>query len=225
VKIDPKSIGVGQYQHDVSATGLKKSLDEVVDSCVNQVGVNVNTASYHLLGRVSGIGPGLAKAIVEHRAKVGLFKSRDALLEVPRFSKKTFEQAAGFLRCRTRAAARQHRRSPERYAALGASAASSAFGPRSCWGPASSRSRVGVAQGGAGAFTFDDVVRSWRSQGAIRATRFVPFSFRPTFTSSRICSRDGLLRHRHQRDQLRRVRRHRRASGRPGHISQLSTSS
>src|SRR4029077_7724514 len=98
VKIDAKSIGVGQYQHDVSQTGLKKSLDDVVDSCVNQVGVNVNTASYHLLGRVSGIGPGLARAIVDHRSKAGLFKSRDALVDVPRFSKKTFEQAAGFLR-------------------------------------------------------------------------------------------------------------------------------
>ena len=74
VKIDPKSIGVGQYQHDVSQTGLKKSLDEVVESCVNQVGVNLNTASYHLLAHVSGIGPGLARAIVEHRAKAGLFQ-------------------------------------------------------------------------------------------------------------------------------------------------------
>ena len=72
VKIDPKSIGVGQYQHDVSQTGLKKSLDAVVDSCVNQVGVNLNTASYHLLAHVSGIGPGAgASAIVEHRAQGG----------------------------------------------------------------------------------------------------------------------------------------------------------
>jgi protein Tex len=98
VKVDPKSIGVGQYQHDVSATALKKSLDAVVDSCVNQVGVNLNTASYHLLGHVSGIGPGLAKAIVEHRGRKGLFRCRAALLEVPRFSAKVFEQAAGFLR-------------------------------------------------------------------------------------------------------------------------------
>jgi uncharacterized protein len=98
VKVDPKSIGVGQYQHDVSPAALKKSLDVVVDSCVNQVGVNLNTASYHLLGHVSGIGPGLAKAIVEYRGKKGLFRSRTALLEVPRFSAKVFEQAAGFLR-------------------------------------------------------------------------------------------------------------------------------
>lgn len=98
VKIDPKSIGVGQYQHDVAEHALKKSLDLVVDTCVNQVGVNLNTSSSHLLSHVSGIGPSLAKAIVEFRGKNGLFKSRDQLLEVPRFSKKTFEQAAGFLR-------------------------------------------------------------------------------------------------------------------------------
>jgi protein Tex len=98
VKIDPKSIGVGQYQHDVSQTALKKGLDFVVDSCVNSVGVNLNTASYHLLERVAGIGPSLAKKIVEHRNKSGLFTSRQQLLDVPRFSKKAFEQAAGFLR-------------------------------------------------------------------------------------------------------------------------------
>ena len=98
VKIDPKSIGVGQYQHDVAQNLLKKSLDQVVDSCVNQVGVNLNTASYHLLSHVAGIGPALAKAIVEHRSEKGLFKSRQELLEVSRFSKKAFEQAAGFLR-------------------------------------------------------------------------------------------------------------------------------
>jgi len=98
VKIDPKSIGVGQYQHDVSQTGLKKGLDFVVDSCVNSVGVNLNTASYHLLERVAGIGPSLAKKIVDHRNKSGLFTSRQQLLDVPRFSQKAFEQAAGFLR-------------------------------------------------------------------------------------------------------------------------------
>jgi uncharacterized protein len=98
VKIDPKSIGVGQYQHDVSHTALKKGLDFVVDSCVNSVGVNLNTASYHLLEHVAGIGPSLAKKIVEHRNKAGLFTSRQQLLDVPRFSKKAFEQAAGFLR-------------------------------------------------------------------------------------------------------------------------------
>jgi protein Tex len=98
VKIDPKSIGVGQYQHDVNQPALKKSLDLVVDSCVNSVGVNLNTASYHLMSHVSGIGPALAKKIVEYRTEKGLFRRREQLLEIPRFSKKTFEQAAGFLR-------------------------------------------------------------------------------------------------------------------------------
>jgi len=98
VKIDPKSIGVGQYQHDITPGSLKKSLELVVDSCVNSVGVNLNTASHHLLSHVSGIGPALAKAIVEFRSQSGLFKSRAQLLEVPRFSAKTYEQAAGFLR-------------------------------------------------------------------------------------------------------------------------------
>jgi uncharacterized protein len=98
VKIDPKSIGVGQYQHDVSQTGLKRALDYVVDSCVNAVGVNVNTGSVHLLSHVSGIGEGLAKSIVEYREANGIFKNREQLNQVPRFSKKTFELAAGFLR-------------------------------------------------------------------------------------------------------------------------------
>ena len=98
VKIDPKSIGVRKYQHEVSQPALKKSLDLVVDSCVNQVGVNLNTASYHLLSHVSGIGEGLAKAIVEHRGSKGLFKSREDLKLVPRFSGKAYEQAAGFLK-------------------------------------------------------------------------------------------------------------------------------
>ena len=98
VKIDPKSIGVGQYQHDVNQSALKKSLDLVVDTCVNSVGVNLNTASYHLLAHVSGIGPALAKKVVEHRSTNGLFRSREQLLDISRFSKKTYEQAAGFLR-------------------------------------------------------------------------------------------------------------------------------
>ena len=98
VKTDPKSIGVGQYQHDVSQPALKKGLDLVVDLCVNSVGVNLNTASCHLLEHVSGIGPTMAKKIVEHRGSNGLFTSRQQLLEIPRFSKKVFEQAAGFLR-------------------------------------------------------------------------------------------------------------------------------
>ncbi len=98
VKIDPRSIGVGQYQHDVNVTKLKGSLEEVVESCVNKVGVNLNTASYKLLGYVSGIGPSLAKSIVGHRDKNGKFTSRAELLKIPGFGPKAFEQAAGFLR-------------------------------------------------------------------------------------------------------------------------------
>lgn len=98
VKIDPKSIGVGQYQHDVDQGKLKKSLDQVVESCVNLVGVNINTASKHLLTYVSGLGPTLARNIVDFRAKNGAFRSRKELLKVPRLGEKAFEQCAGFLR-------------------------------------------------------------------------------------------------------------------------------
>ncbi|WP_080903731.1 Tex family protein [Parabacteroides sp. Marseille-P3160] len=98
VKIDPKSIGVGQYQHDVDQTALKKSLDQTVESCVNSVGVNVNTASRHLLTYVSGLGPALAQNIVDYRTEHGPFLSRRELLKVPRMGEKSFEQCAGFLR-------------------------------------------------------------------------------------------------------------------------------
>ena len=98
VKIDPKSIGVGQYQHDLSEAKLSRSLDAVVEDCVNAVGVDVNTASVPLLARVSGIGEGLAGAIVAHRDAAGPFRSRQALTKVPRLGPKAFEQCAGFLR-------------------------------------------------------------------------------------------------------------------------------
>ena len=180
VKIDPKSIGVGQYQHDVSPHALKKSLDEVVDSCVNQVGVNLNTASYHLLSHVSGIGPGLARAIVERRASQGLFHSRDELLEVPRFSRKTFEQAAGFLRIPEATNPLDNTGvHPERYPGLQKLA-----------------ERLGVPVAGLlgagvklvkeardlkeslGAFTFDDVVRELEKPGRDPREGFVAFSYR-----------------------------------------------
>ena len=98
VKIDPKSIGVGQYQHDLAQNKLSKSLDAVVETCVNAVGVDVNTASVPLLTRVSGISEGLAGAIVAHRDERGPFATRQALKEVPRLGPKAFEQCAGFLR-------------------------------------------------------------------------------------------------------------------------------
>lgn len=98
VKIDPKSIGVGQYQHDLGETKLSRSLDAVVEDCVNAVGVDANTASAPLLARVSGIGSGLAQSIVQHRDANGPFRSRKALKDVPRLGPKAFEQCAGFLR-------------------------------------------------------------------------------------------------------------------------------
>ncbi|WP_286532737.1 Tex-like N-terminal domain-containing protein, partial [Duncaniella freteri] len=98
VKIDPKSIGVGQYQHDVNQNRLKESLDHIVESCVNSVGINVNTASRQLLSYVSGIGPTLAANIVKYRAENGPFATRSELMNVPRMGDKAFQQCAGFLR-------------------------------------------------------------------------------------------------------------------------------
>ncbi len=98
VKIEPKSIGVGQYQHDVNKAHLARSLDAVVEDCVNAVGVDINTASVPLLSHVSGLNMGLARSLVEFRDKNGIFLNRDTLKQVPRFGEKSFEQAAGFLR-------------------------------------------------------------------------------------------------------------------------------
>ena len=98
VKIDPKSIGVGQYQHDVNQLRLKEKLDQTVVSCVNQVGVNLNTASKHLLSYVSGIGVSIAENIVKYRTEIGKFEDRSQLLKVPRLGAKAYEQCAGFLR-------------------------------------------------------------------------------------------------------------------------------
>ncbi len=100
VKLDPKNIGVGQYQHDVNQVKLKESLDRTVESCVNSVGININTASKHLLTYVSGLGPSLAQNIVKYRAENGQFESRQQLKNVARMGEKAFEQCAGFLRIR-----------------------------------------------------------------------------------------------------------------------------
>jgi uncharacterized protein len=180
VKVDPKSIGVGQYQHDVSPAALKKSLDVVVDSCVNQVGVNLNTASYHLLGHVSGIGPGLAKAMVEHRGKKGLFRSRTALLEVPRFSAKVFEQAAGFLRIPEGENPLDNTGvHPERYAVLEKLAGQLHV-------PVAGLLGAGVKlvkqarelEKELGAFTFADVIAELEKPGRDPRESFAPFSYR-----------------------------------------------
>jgi len=117
VKVDPKSIGVGQYQHDVNQAALKKALDEVVETCVNFVGVDLNTASWALLSFISGISAAQAKAIVQQRDLHGAFSRRDQLLEVPRFGPKAYEQAAGFLRIRNGAQPLDNTAvHPERYA-------------------------------------------------------------------------------------------------------------
>jgi uncharacterized protein len=118
VKIDPKSIGVGQYQHDVDQGLLKKKLGEVVDSCVNAVGVDVNTASPQLLEHVSGVGPSLAKKLVAYRSQKGAFSTRRELLKVAGLGPKTFEQAAGFLRVRGAHPLDASAVHPERYAVV-----------------------------------------------------------------------------------------------------------
>ncbi|MHB1044796.1 MAG: Tex family protein [Thermoanaerobaculia bacterium] len=180
VKVDPKSIGVGQYQHDVSPHALKKRLDQVVDSAVNQVGVNLNTASPHLLAHVSGIGPALGKAIVARRETKGLFTSRQELLEVPRFSKKTFEQAAGFLRIPGGAnpldATAVH---PERYEALGAFAKGVGKELVDLLGPGVEIvKRSKELRESLGTFTFEDVVKELEKPGRDPRETFVPFAFR-----------------------------------------------
>ena len=180
VKVDPKSIGVGQYQHDVSPHALKTRLDQVVDSAVNQTGVNLNTASAHLLAHVSGIGPALGKAIVSARETSGLFRSRQELLKVPRFTKKTFEQAAGFLRIR----GGDHPLDdtgvhPERYEALEAFAAGTGRKVSDLLGGGVSLLKSSPAlRESLGAFTFEDVVKELEKPGRDPRETFVPFSFR-----------------------------------------------
>jgi uncharacterized protein len=180
VKIDPKSIGVGQYQHDVAESGLRRGLEAVVDSCVNQVGVNVNTASYHLLARVSGIGPGLARAIVDHRAKAGLFRSRAGLLEVPRFSKKIYEQAAGFLRVPDAVHPLDNTGvHPERYGALDKLASELGVTTAALVGPGVKLVKAARHfKDEVGAFTYDDLIRELEKPGRDPRDGFVPFSFR-----------------------------------------------
>jgi protein Tex len=212
VKIEPKSIGVGQYQHDVSGRALERSLEHVVDPCVNQVGVNLNTASAPLLAHVSGIGPALAKAVVQHREEHGLFASRAALLDVARFSTKSFEQAAGFLRVPGAAhpldntgtlcapgGARDHPRQAARRAPRGRGrrGAASERPPRGGGGVhvRRHRERAGEARS-----------RSSRGLRAVRVPRGHPPARRPE-------ARNGLPGHRHECHQLRGFRGHRRAPG------------
>ncbi len=180
VKIDPKSIGVGQYQHDVSQTGLKRALDQVVDSCVNAVGVNVNTGSVHLLSHVSGIGEGLARSIVEYRQTHGIFKSRDELQKVPRFSKKTFELSAGFLRIPESANPLDNTGvHPEKYADLAAIAAAHGKSIRDFIGSGARQlSTFKEAGDRIGEFSLKDIVTELEKPGRDPRDVFVPIQFR-----------------------------------------------
>lgn len=185
VKVDPKSIGVGQYQHDVAPALLKKSLENTVDYCVNRVGVNLNTASEHLLSHVAGIGPSLAKSILEHRAQVGLFKKRDDLLKVPRFSKNTFEQAAGFLRIPNADYPLDNTGiHPERYGFLESLAKNLSKEIKDLLGPEGVKYIRGQSQELAklreelGEFTFQDILTELEKPGRDPRESFVPFAFR-----------------------------------------------
>jgi len=182
VKVDPKSIGVGQYQHDVFQPFLAKKLDEVVESCVNSVGVEVNLASAPLLSRVAGIGPTLAKKIVAHRNEKGAFTSRSKLLEVPGFGPRTFEQAAGFLRVRGSEhpldSSAVH---PERYALVERMAADLGVPVVSMIGNRELLERLDPKRyqtGDVGSFTLDDILSELKKPGRDPRATFEPPKFR-----------------------------------------------
>jgi len=181
VKVDPKSIGVGQYQHDVAPTALKKGLEDVVESCVNTVGVDLNTASAPLLSFVSGIGPQLAKNIVDHRKTSGLFEDRDQLMKVSRFSSKTYEQCAGFLRIQSSKNILDRTGiHPERYQAVRDMAAELKVSVSDLIGEGSKKllelrpkwSKL------IGEFTFDDIVKELEKPGRDPRDPFKAFAFR-----------------------------------------------
>jgi len=180
VKVDPKSIGVGQYQHDVSPHALKKGLSLVVDSCVNAVGVNLNTASSYLLAHVSGIGPGLAQAIVDYRAKKGLIQNRQDLLKIPRFTEKVFEQAAGFLRIPDSGHPLDNTGvHPEQYPLLEALAQQLGKSVADLTGSGVSLVRQAKDfQEKVGPFTFKDIVTELEKPGRDPRAEFVPMNFR-----------------------------------------------
>jgi uncharacterized protein len=182
VKVDPKSIGVGQYQHDVFQPFLAKKLDEVVESCVNSVGVEVNLASAPLLSRVAGIGPTLAKKIVAYRNEKGAFTSRSKLLEVPGLGPRTYEQAAGFLRVRGSEqpldASAVH---PERYALVEKMAADLGVPVVSLIGNRELLERLDPKRyqdGDVGAFTLNDILSELKKPGRDPRASFEPPKFR-----------------------------------------------
>jgi uncharacterized protein len=181
VKLDPKSVGVGQYQHDVNQVRLKKSLHEVVESCVNQVGVDLNTASTALLQYVSGIGPAIAKNIVEYRKVSGLFKERDELLKVPQFSTKAFEQAAGFLRIAdSKTVLDRTGIHPERYSAVREMAQEAGVNVSSLVGGGAEKIKPLREKWAKliGEYTFDDIVRELEKPGRDPRDVFKVFQYR-----------------------------------------------
>jgi uncharacterized protein len=182
VKVDPKSIGVGQYQHDVYQGLLAKKLDEVVESCVNMVGVELNTASAPLLSRVAGIGPGLAKKIVAHRDLKGAFKNRKALLDVAGVGPRTFEQAAGFLRIRGgEQPLDQSAVHPERYGLVETIAADLGVPVRSLIGDGKLVERIDKKRylgGDVGEFTLGDILAELKKPGRDPRATFEPPKFR-----------------------------------------------
>jgi uncharacterized protein len=182
VKIDPKSIGVGQYQHDVHQPLLQRKLDEVVESCVNQVGVEANTASAALLGRVAGIGPALAKKIVKHRDEQGPFADRAALRKVPGLGPKTFEQAAGFLRVRGgRNPLDGSAVHPERYGLVARIAADQGVPVADLVGNASAVDRIPwprYVSGDVGEPTLRDIAEELKKPGRDPRRQFEPPRFR-----------------------------------------------
>lgn len=181
VKIDPKSIGVGQYQHDVNQSQLKKGLSAVVESCVNNVGVDVNTASTSLLSHVSGIGPGLAASIVEYRKKNGLFTDRSELNKVPRFTAKVFEQAAGFLRIiNGKVFLDSTGIHPERYSAVRDMAQDVGVNINELTGEGAKKLLTARTKwaGIVGEFTFDDIYKELEKPGRDPRDPFKVFQFR-----------------------------------------------
>jgi uncharacterized protein len=182
VKVDPRSIGVGQYQHDVTEALLATRLDEVVESCVNRVGVDLNTASAALLARVAGLGPALARAVVAHRDRHGAFEDRKGLLGVPRLGPRAFEQAAGFLRIRGGRnpldASAVH---PERYALVERMARDLGVAVEALVGDAALADRIDprrYAGGDAGEPTLRDIVAELERPGRDPRSEFSPPAFR-----------------------------------------------
>ena len=182
VKVDPKSIGVGQYQHDVNQGMLKKSLDGIVESCVNYVGVDLNTASWALLAYVSGVGPSLAKAITRYRDENGSFGSRKALLKVPRFGAKAFEQAAGFLRIRGAENPLDNSAvHPERYGVVEAMAADLGVSLAQLTSDAAQVDRINLKRyvsGEVGLPTLTDITTELKKPGRDPRSQFQTASFR-----------------------------------------------